>query len=297
MKKTATILLLFTFLVHFVNAQVAATDDKGEVKQVQPKVMVIPRVNEGEDIRNVLDQNEPLRVAVTKMKEYFDTRGFRTDDFVAKLKAAITNKIFTSENQTDLKVQMLQFANPDIYVELDVNQVACSGAKIARVNMNAFYTSTAVSLASTVAQSPCNNAEFGQLIQRAIIDYADKFLNTMQTNFDDLVLNGVPIYMEFGFSENSKYSMSSEVGTEKTPLSDVIDLWLEKNSYKGQYNIQGTTEKRMIVSDVRIPIRNQSTGANYSAKKFSSEVFSYLKSLGLTVKKEETGSTLNFTIQ
>src|SRR5688572_647665 len=103
MKLKSSVIILLVSLCFNTKAQVAATDSKGAVVQKQPSVMVIPRVKEGQDIRTILDQNEALRATVTKMKEWFDTRDFPTIDFVAKLKAALANRVFTSENQTDMK--------------------------------------------------------------------------------------------------------------------------------------------------------------------------------------------------
>jgi hypothetical protein len=297
--KLKTNYLLFIFLsVHFANAQVAATDSKGAVVQKQPSVMVIPRVNEGQDIRNILDQNEPLRAAVTKMKEWFDTRDFPTIDFVAKLKAALNNKVFTSENQTDMKTMILQMGEPDIYVELDVTQISCSGASIARVNMNAFYTATGYSIGSVVAESPCNTAEFGRLATKALDDKADGLLNTINKNFGELINNGVPIYIEFGFTQNSTLSMSSEIASKgNKELQEVIEEWMEGSAYKNQYSTPTVTDKRMMFGEVRIPLKNQANGKNYTSSKFAAEITTFLKSIGLTCKKDMKTGGIFINIQ
>ena len=85
------------------HAQSAATSTMGQPQTVQPKIMVIPFTKQGEDIRAILEQDVNKRIAITKIKEAFDARGFTTVDFVAKLKAAKDNNVFTSENQTDIK--------------------------------------------------------------------------------------------------------------------------------------------------------------------------------------------------
>ena len=298
MKKKNSIIILLAFLCFQAKAQVAATDSKGEVVQKQPSIMVIPRVNEGQDIRTILDQNEALRAVVTKMKEKFDSRSYPTIDFVAKLKAALANKVFTSDNQTDMKTMILQMAEPDIYVELDVTEVPCEGVKMARVNMNAYYTATALSIGSKSAESFCNTAELGRLATRVIEDNADKFLNTMQANFDELKKNGVPIYIEFGFTQNSPLSMSSEIASkENKELQEVIEDWIENAAYKNQYGTPVTTDKRMILADVRIPLKNSTNGRNYTSSKFAAEITSFLKSIGLTCKKDMKTGGIFINIQ
>ena len=57
---------------------------------VQPKIMVIPYTSEGEDIRTILEADENKRIILTKIKEAFDSRGYTTIDFMAKLKATET---------------------------------------------------------------------------------------------------------------------------------------------------------------------------------------------------------------
>ncbi len=296
--KIKNIVLIFFGIVYLhVNAQLAATDSKGTVTQVQPKVIVIPRVNEGQDIRNILDQNEPLRTAITKMKEWFDSRQFRTISFEAQLKAALANKIFTSESQTDMKTMLIQMQDPDIYVELDVTQISCGGGSIARINMNAYYTATGLSIGSTVAESVCNVAEFGRLVQKAVDAKAEVFMNTIDANFKDLAQHGVPILIDISFSPNSSYSMSSSISSKGgDELSDVINEWMENSAFENQYNPPSSTDKRMIISDLRVPLKDQVTGKNYNPQKFAKGFQDFLKALNIPNKKDLKTGTIFITI-
>ena len=304
MKKILAILLLHISVLNIygqstntsTSGQVAATNTNGQVKHMPQEIMIIPKVIQGQDIRTILDQDPSLRIAITKMGEYFQNHGFRMSNFEARLQAALSNRVFTSSNQGDEVADLIRFSNPDIYVVLDVIQVDCNNAKIATINMKAYYTATGLSIGDITANSACNRADFSRLIQNAIDINADRFLNMINTNLQDLEQNGVPIYVEIGFSENSVYSMSSSLGPNKEELSDVIDKWFEQNTFKNQYSIQGTSAKLMILSDVRIPMHNQVSGANYSPQKFGAEISKFLTSLGLDVKKRNKGSSLYFTI-
>ena len=106
-------MLLQTSSINFLFSQNATVniDNDFEVVTVQPKIMVIPYIREGEDLRTELENDENKRVAIAKIKEGFDSRGFTTVDFVARLKAAKDNNIFTSENQSDIKSQIIQVFN------------------------------------------------------------------------------------------------------------------------------------------------------------------------------------------
>lgn len=296
--KKITISILLLSIIGLLQAQIAATNSGGEVVQVQPKVIVIPRVNEGQDIRTILDQNEYLRACITNMSEKFTQRGFRTDNFVARLKMALSNKVFTSENQTDMKTMILQMSDPDIYVELDVNEVTCSGGHIARVNMNAYYTGTGVSVSEKVASSYCMSVELGRLALKAIDENSEVFLNAMQTNFDEFKLNGVPVFISFGFSQNSSLSMSSEIASmENKELSEVIEDWMENAAYKNQYGSPLVTDKTMILNEVRLPLKNQENKKNYTLSKFAAEITSFLKGIGVSCKKDMKTGGVIITIQ
>src|SRR5574344_780485 len=103
-------LRLYTTQIDSAYCQNTSTNSGGQIVTVQPKIMVIPYTKEGEDLRTVLENDENKRIAITKIKEGFDSRGFTTVDFVAKLKAAKDNNAFTSDNQTDIKSQIIQMS-------------------------------------------------------------------------------------------------------------------------------------------------------------------------------------------
>ena len=57
--------------------------------------------------------------------------------------------------------------------------------------------------------------------------------------------------MDISFAQGSATKMSSEIAPENLPLSDQIELWMEKNALQNNYHIQGTTDLRMIFDDVK----------------------------------------------
>ena len=59
----------------FIFCQNTATSSGGQVLTVQPKIMVIPYTKEGEDLRTILEADVSRRIAITKIKEAFDSRG------------------------------------------------------------------------------------------------------------------------------------------------------------------------------------------------------------------------------
>ena len=99
------VLLSFLFTVLIVKAQ----ETVRQVTTVQPKIMVIPYTKEGEDIRTILEDDVNKRITLTKIKEAFDSRGFTTVDFTAKLKTVSNSNVFMADNKTDLKSLLHNF--------------------------------------------------------------------------------------------------------------------------------------------------------------------------------------------
>lgn len=279
-------------------AQNTATNSGGQVQTVQPKIMVIPYTKEGEDIRTIMEADVNRRIAITKIKEAFDSKGFTTVDFTAKLKAAKDNNVFTSDNQTDIKTQVIQMSGADIYVQAEVNvQKGQSGTSVTLI-LTAYEASTGNSLSNKIGESgKFFTDDVGKLASKAVESVAEDFLNVMQTKFTDIVNNGKSVIIDISFDAGTDKTMSSEIGSSGLPLSDQLEEWMGKNAYKNNYHIQGTTDLKMIFDDVRIPLKDQTTGNNYNPNKFALEIFKFLKSIGLEVKKDVKLSTIYITIK
>lgn len=293
-----SLILVQISIISLVFGQSVSTNSGGKINTVQPKIMVIPFTKEGEDIRTVLEADVNKRIAITKIKEAFDGRGFTTVDFVAKLKAAKDNNVFTSDNQTDLKAQIIQMSGADVYVQAEVDvQKGQSGTSVTLI-LTAFEASTGNSLSNKVGESgKFYTDDIGKLASKAVEGVAEDFLNVMQTKFTDIVNNGKSVIIDISFDAGSQYKMSSEIGSEKLPLSDQIETWMEKTAFKNNYHIQGTTDLKMIFDDVRIPLKDQATGNNYNPNKFALALYQFFKGLGLEPHKDVKGSTIYITIK
>lgn len=292
------LLLLLNFGGVSVFSQNAATNSGGQVQTVQPKIMVIPYTKEGEDIRTILEADVNKRIAITKIKESFDSRGFTTVDFVAKLKAAKDNNTFTSDNQTDIKTQIIQMSGADIYVQAEVNvQKGQSGTSVTLV-LTGYEASTGNSLSNKIGESgKFFTDDIGKLASKAVESVAEDFLNVMQIKFTEIVNNGKSVIVEISFDASSQYNMSSEIGSDGLPLSDQLEMWMEKNAFKNNYHIQGTSDLKMIFDDVKIPLKDQASGNNYNPNKFALELWKFIKGLGLQPGKDVKGNTIFITIK
>lgn len=258
--------------------------------------MVVPFVKDGEDIRTVLEEDADKRIVLTKVKEAFDSRGFTTVDFWGKLKAGSVQAAMSDEQQSDLKSMIIASSGADIYVdtEMVINRSASGNA--VKVIITAYDISTGSSLSNKVGDSgKFYTDDFGRLGSKAIESCADDFLNVMQTKFNDMVQNGKSLNMTIGFEEGSQYNMNSEIGDEGFTLGDLIEIWLEENAFQGNFHVQGTTATKMIVDDVRIPLKD-SKGNNFTVAAFGREFVKFARKYGLKITRNVVNNSLIITI-
>ena len=161
---------------------------------VQPKIMVVPFVKQGEDIRQVLENDVNQRIVMTKIKEAFDSRGFTTVDFFGKMKAMSTATGLATDTQEDLKTMIIQQSGADIYVDSELDYLPSGSGNSVKVLMTSYDISTGNSLSNKVGESgKFYTEDVGRLASKAIEAAADEFLNVMQTKFTDIVQNGLSI--------------------------------------------------------------------------------------------------------
>jgi len=268
-----------------------------QVNTVQPSIMVVPFVPEGADIRKSLDVSNDKRQVIAQISGAFADKGFATKDFYANFKSVSNNAAFEDDSQTDLKSQIIASSGADIFVEADISINRQNDGNSVRVVLKACEASTAKVLASKIGDSGrFYTTDIGKLGAKAVEKAMEGFLATMQQSFNDIVVNGRSIVVNVSFNEMSDYDTTSEVGDSGDELRDVLEEWMEKNSYKNYYHIQGTTAKKMIFDDIRIPLKDEN-GNNYNINKFSRSLANFFKSLGMSVDRDLNGGTLYIKVR
>ncbi|MDE5791286.1 MAG: hypothetical protein K2G90_02850 [Muribaculaceae bacterium] len=286
----------FVLLTFVLSVFVFPLHIKAEQVTVQPKIMVVPFVKEGEDIRTVLEEDADKRIVLTKVKEAFDSRGFTTVDFLGKLKATSVQSGMSDEHQSDLKSMIIASSGADIYVDTEMVINRSSSGNAVKVIITAYDISTGSSLSNKVGDSgKFYTEDFGRLGSKAIESCAEDFLNIMQSKFNDIVANGRSINMTIGFDDASSLNMNSEVSNDGLTLADLIEMWLEDNAFQGNFHVQGTTATRMIVDDVKLPLKD-ANGRNYSVANFGRDFLRFAQKNNLKIKRDVVGNSLIITI-
>ncbi len=283
------------------------------VNQVQPVIIIVPFTKEGRTIREVLEEDVTRRVAITKVKEAFDMRGFSTVDFLARLRATDMDRPMTGDTLNDVKKQIIELSGADIYVDVEVAPLTSKSGNSVRLILTAYDAFTGVSLANKTGSSPKFYTEdYGKLVERALEEETgpysppmlEDFLNVIQTKFTDIVENGRFIKIQFNLSPDASFDLEDEFGPQRLPLSDILEEWMAENAFKSYYHIQGATPKILIFDKVRIPSHNES-GKNYTPTRFALQLMQFCSKLEpvdnpgtrLQVKRDVRGGTIYITIQ
>ncbi|WP_430409838.1 DUF6175 family protein [Kordia sp.] len=271
-----------------------------KVTQVQPTIMVIPWVKEGQDIRTILEDDFNKRIAIAKVKEAFDDRGFTTYDFTQKLKQALNEMALKSDEKTDLKSEVIRLSTADIIIETEVFVQKSSTGNSVKLILEGKYAINAQSLSNKIGESgKFYTDDIAKLSKKAVESCIEDFLNTMNDKFGQIVENGKSIRINIGFIEDSEYDMDSEIGDEGDILSDLLEEWLEEEAHNNYFHLGGITPNSMIIDDFRIPLKDPKTGRNYRATKVSSKLRKFIKNkFGLAVKQgKRSEGEINIIIQ
>lgn len=272
----------------------------GTSRTVQPRIIVIPFTKESEDMRTVLEADINRRIAVTKLKEAFDQEGFSTVDLRGVMNAVKDGAAMTMGSQSDYKTAIIEQSRADIYVEAEVGPEETTGdTKSATVIVTAYLTANGLSLSNKVLTSGrVRGAPFSRLVEAAASSQQVKpFMDMLQSKFDDIHENGVPIAVDISSREGARSTVGGEVGGDNESLGDLLETWFEKNAWKNAYHVSGVSELRMILDEVRIPLRDPKTCNNYNASRFGREITQYLASLKVRAKSTIKGGNIFIELQ
>lgn len=282
---------LYTFLgVTMLTAQENTTQP--EAKQIEPKIMVIPRVGEGQDMKALYDTSMAVQVGITKVNEALLKNGANLVGFDQVLKQSKQNNMINkaSGNQEDFKSQVLANSGADIYVETKIDVVCHTARNVNSVTviLEGYQTGTGNLLGSKTGRSRMNATEdIALLTQQAMDSLTTPFLDLMRLKFRDIIENGQSVYVEFSLGSNAKIDFDTEIGPQKKLLSEQIDEWFQAHAYKSVYNNQGVVSNKMIISDVRIPLKNPANPkANYTGQNLYTDILKYFRSLNIPIKRE-----------
>ena len=278
MRSTFTLALLLAVTPPAARAQeLAACQDAagGTIVTSQPRVVAIPFTRQGEDLRTILEESLSRRIAVTKVQQALDERGFSATDFLGAVRVASVIEGWETMSQTDIKSAILDRARADIYIELETAmETRSTGSHAAVVIMRAFLSANGMSLGNRVGRSQWSRVSESQLIEKAIELESEPLLAMMQEKFDGFFADGVPIQLNVSAREGAENDLETWVGD--LTVGDIVEEWVADNAWKNQYDLTALTAKRMFFGEVRIPMRDPQTCRNFSPLNFGQQLRRHL---------------------
>jgi len=299
MKKISILILAASAALGSMAQAPPTTTPCGEVSVAKMSVMVMPRVAENETPRAVWDGKPDDRIAVAKVKEFFQGRGFQTVDFETKLKSLEDTKVLTSENASDHKLEIMRYSGAEVAVEVDMTWQEENGLCHATIVLKASETGGGLDMGTTTEVS--NNSrscDKAQHAMGAVENQADKFLDQMQRNFTRLGEEGRPLTINVTFSQGSLFNADSEVDAKDgDPVSDVIIDWMRDNAYKHSVQQPNAGPQGIDFPEVRVPLRNLETCQGYLSNDFAKAFRNYMKSINIPIKTVVKGNKILATVQ
>ena len=286
-KKRTILFLLMTLTLVNIKAQNTTTNTSN---QLQPKILIIPMVQNGEDIREKIESNPNLRIAISLVKKAFDQRGYTTFDFLTALKSAEESSMRDNANGTVLSKNEIinKYTKAEIEVQIDFTEFPPNkDGKQIQIILNANVVGEASAFASEPCISKRLNVEINELMIQSINSNIDAFMSTIQTKFSNIVKEGVSYYIELQIANGESIRFNDEIPGDNDQFSYIIYDWMRNNAHNNYANMDDESESELTFT-VKIPLRNANTGQNYTITDFQRSFRSFLKSKMYDVKFVKT---------
>ena len=271
------------FIITFILIGKFIFSQNKDVTQLQPKIIVTPRVDKGQDIRSLLESDFNLRNAISVVKQAFDERQYTTTDFMEALKSAEESAARGTSNQTQLsKNEILnRYTKAEIEIQIDFKESSNSDGKQVNIILNANLIGEASALATIDCQSPRLREESINLTKMAIKKNIDGFMSTLQMKFTDIVNNGISYQMDLQIRGGETFSFQDDVPSDDEQLSYLIYDWLRNNACKNYATMDDESETALAFT-IKIPLRDSNTGMNYTISDFQRSFRKFIKEKGFT---------------
>lgn len=272
-------------------------------------IMIIPHLEDNEKISTKLQQDPNLRLAIANIQDTYLSNGLRIIDFGARYQKYEQDRIM-KDPTNDMKALFVEYASPDIFVELEINHIDCgNNTHKARVRLKTYLTATSELMADRVSDSNCfvKEADYLSLIKQATNKFIAQYITTVQGALINLVEAGQPLQLHITISDDAKYDFDSVVKSEisglntPAPLSKMIALWMYSvPELVKSFNQSSNSPQEMIIDDLRIPLLDGTGKKIYPIGLFASKLWNFLSGLQLsddnqtkfTIKDSTSGRTI-----
>lgn len=274
----------------------------------QPNVIVVPFVDPGPDendkIKDAVLNDEAVPLALSKIKEQFNLRNFKTIDFMTEFQR-VQNRAYAASTLNAKNTGLQSYvdgARADIYVTVKISKEDfSSGASSVTLLLEAKERETGFSLANASIVSDRFRASKKELTEYALEGISENFFNQLKQAFRDMVNNGREVNITVNVDSNCDFDMENDVvGTNDMMLSEELDEWVLANAFKGNGEVRGGGNGLNVY--MRVPVYDPDTGRPRSIKtetgKLRRFISGLLKGKGYTAsEKAASGQYIQLLIQ
>ena len=214
------------------------------------------------DYKAAVSADKQLNAGISKINILMADRGFPLKDLQQNVKSisnlSAEDRLITSKRSgstiTESPLDRLRrTAKADIILEIDwtVNTVGPKSSITYNLRALDAYSNKQVAGAEGTGKGSFS-AELPVLLEEAVQDHMDSFVERLQAHFDDLLTNGREIVLDMRIFDSSSVDFESEFGDYE--LNEVIDNWLADNCVNHRFSKSDATESMILYEQVRIPL-------------------------------------------
>ena len=255
-------------------------------------------IEEIPDYKAAVSSDQQLNAIISKINTLMADRGFPLKDLQQNLRSIsnlsaedrlITSKTSGSNIQESPLDRLRRTAKADILLEIDwmVNTVGPKSSITYNLRAIEAYSNKQVAGAQGTGKGSFS-AEIPVLLEEAVQDHMDSFVERLQSHFDDLLTNGREVVLDMRVFDIGTIDFEKMYGDLE--LSEVIDNWLSDNCVNHRFSKSDATESMILYEQVRIPLY-KANGSAQDTYGFARELARFLGAspYNITVKTVNRG--------
>ena len=214
------------------------------------------------DYKAAVSADKQLNAVMSKINILMADRGFPLKDLQQTIKSIsnlsaedrlVRSKASGATIAESPLDRLRRTAKADIILEIDwtVNTVGPKSSITYNLRALDAYSNKQVAGAEGTGKGSFS-AEIPILLEEAVQDHMDSFVERLQQHFDDLLANGREVGLDMRVFEGSEVDFEKEY--DGYELNEVIDNWLADNCVNHRFSKSDATESMILYEQVRIPL-------------------------------------------
>lgn len=214
------------------------------------------------DYKAAVSTDKQLNAVISKINILMADRGFPLKDLQQNVKSItslsaeeslISSKTSGASIAESPLDRLRRTVKADIILEIDwtVNSLGPKNSITYNLRaLDAYSNKQVAGVEGTGKES--FSAEIPVLLEEAIQDHMDSFVERLQNHFDDLFTNGREVVLDIRVFDTGNIDLETEY--DGYLLGEVIDNWLADNCVNHRFNKSDATETMALYEQVRIPL-------------------------------------------